>query len=92
MSKETKYYFYSNKYQGERYFKVEGNDNDVLQIITKVTEKKGRAYCIGVTYIKYITFIGSWGWKLSESKNIKEIKRKEFDKELKKMIDAFKCK
>lgn len=86
--KGAKYYFYSNPNQGERYFRVEG-EKEVLQIVTKVTEKKGRTYCIGISYIKYSTFIGSWGWKINESRNIREIHQSSFDRELEKMIKKF---
>jgi len=84
-----KYYFYSNPNQGERYFRVKESEK-VLQIIEKTQPKKGRPYQRGVTYIQYLSFLGSWGWRLSESKNIKEITKKEFNKVLDKMIKEFK--
>ena len=91
MSKQVMYYRYDNKYVGEKFFRTNGT-NDVLSIVSSVQEKKGRTFCIGVTYIKYSTFIGSWGWKLEESKNIVEIKKSEFNYELKKMVNKFKVK
>lgn len=92
MSKETKYYKYSNIHQGVRFFRVKGNDKDVLQIVSSVVEKKGRPYCFGFNNIKYSTFIGSWGWKLGESKNISEISEKQFNSELKRVAKALKLK
>lgn len=89
---DIKYYSYSNIHQGERYFRVKDNNSDVLQIVTKVTEKKGRVYCLGVSYIRYSTFIGSWGWKMKESRWLKEITKNDFNSQLKKMIKMIKWK
>jgi len=83
------YYKYDNPHQGVRYFKVKETYGDVLQIITESVPKKGRPYMKGITFIKYSTWIGSWGWKLKESKNIVEIKRKEFQTVLKEMLKQF---
>ncbi len=84
------YYFYSNPYNGERYFKVEEGKDVVMQIIeSNGQEKRGRPYVIGVSYIKYMSFLSSWGWRLKESKNIKVISEKKFNKVLDKMIKKF---
>jgi hypothetical protein len=84
-NKNTTYYRYSNPNVGERYFKVK-EGKPVLQIIKSVQQKRGRAYCIGVTYMSYTTFIGSWGWKKKESRFIKEISKDKFNSVLDKMI------
>ena len=86
---ETTYYIYSNPYRGERYFKVTKYEK-VLQIIASVIPKKGRPYQEGVNYIAYSTFIGSYGWKMKESRWLKEISKARFDKLLDKMIVKFK--
>ncbi len=88
MVKDTAYYFYSNPNQGERYFKVR-DGKDVMQIIESVQMKAGRPYALGVTYIKYQSFLSSWGWKLKESRNIKVISEKKFNKVLERMIKKF---
>jgi hypothetical protein len=80
-----KYYYYYNPNVGARYFKVK-KGKDVMQVISSVQIKKGRAYTEGITFIGYISFIGSWGWKLDESRNIVEISEKKFNKVLEKMI------
>jgi hypothetical protein len=84
-NKKTTYYCYSNTNVGVRYFKVK-EGKPVLQIISSIQKKKGRAYCIGVTYMSYTTFIGSWGWKKKESRFIKEISKGKFNSVLDKMI------
>lgn len=85
---QTTYYHYSNVNIGERYFKViEGEP--VLQIITSTQKKKGRPFQIGVNYLTYVSFIGSWGWKMSESNFIKTISKAQFEKVLNKMIKKF---
>lgn len=66
---EAKYYEYYNPNNGRRFFRVKENER-VLQIIWETVPKKGKAYIQGISYLNYLTFIGSWGWKLSESKNI----------------------
>lgn len=84
----TTYYHYYNINVGERYFKViEGEP--VLQIVERTQKKKGRPFQIGVNYITYMSFIGSWGWKKDESKFIKTISKAEFEKVLGKMIKKF---
>jgi hypothetical protein len=83
-----KYYYYYNPNVGVRYFRVK-KGKDVMQIIDSVQIKKGRAYTTGVTFIGYISFVGSWGWKLDESRNIVEISEKTFNKVLEKMIKKF---
>lgn len=85
---DTIYYHYSNPNVGERYFKVIENE-PVLQIVARTQKKKGRAYQIGVNYMNYTTFIGSWGWKKSESKFIKTISKDEFENILNEMIKKF---
>ena len=82
------YYRYYNENIGERYFKVIPNE-PVLQIIKKNKVKKGRANIVGVTYIEYNTWIGSWGWKKYESKFIKTIPKDKFEEVLVKMIKKF---
>ena len=82
------YYRYFNKNVGERYFKVK-QDEPVLQIISSSQKKKGRAFMIGVTYITYQTFIGSWAWRLGNNDSIKTISKSKFDTELQKMIKKF---
>ncbi len=88
MVSKTKYYFYSNLNQGRRYFKVQPF-KDVVQIVVHVQPKKGRPYQKGITLMRYTTFLSSWGWKLNESKNLKQITEKEyeliFDKILKRL-------
>jgi|688.fasta_scaffold34970_4 hypothetical protein len=87
MSK-PEYFLYSNPNVGDRWFKVIENEA-VLQIVTKVQKKKGRPYQNGVTFISYMTFISSWGWKKTESKYLKPIKKSKFDAQLNKMIRKF---
>jgi hypothetical protein len=82
------YYQYFNKNVGERYFKVKP-DEPVLQIISSSQKKKGRAFMIGVTYITYQTFIGSWACRLGNNDSIKKISKSRFDTELQKMIKKF---
>ena len=84
----TTYYHYSNPNVGDRYFKVKEGE-PVLQIVASTQKKKGRAYQKGVNYMTYITFVGSWGWKKDESRFIKTISKREFDKQLNKMIKDF---
>lgn len=86
---EVTYYHYFNENVGERYFKVKENE-PVLQIVAGTQKKKGRPYQMGVNYMNYNTFIGSWGWKKSESKFIKTISKDKFEKVLEKMIKKFK--
>lgn len=81
------YYRYENPNVGVRYFKVTKENEPVLQVIESVQAKKGRAYTIGITYITYLTFIGSWGWRLSESRFIKEISVDEFNLALNKSLN-----
>lgn len=73
-----KYYKYETPHTGIRYFKVKDNHSDVVQIVYSHKEKVGRAYCIGITLIKYTSFIGNYGWKLDESKYIKEVTAEEY--------------
>lgn len=86
---DTTYYHYSNPNVGERYFKVIEN-KQVLQIIESQQKKKGRPFQLGINYINYNTFIGSWGWKKNESKFIKTISRHKFENVLNKMIKKIK--
>lgn len=83
------YYKYDNPNVGVRYFKVE-EGKPVLQIIESIQKKKGRPFQMGVNYITYMSFIGSWGWKLAESKNIKTIPKDKFERILDKMVLKFK--
>lgn len=85
---DTTYYRYLNENVGERYFKVTEGE-PVLQIVAGTQKKKGRAYQLGVNYMNYMTFIGSWGWKKDESKFIKTISKAQFEKVLNKMIKKF---
>ena len=85
MSTEIKYYRYFNINQGERFFKVRPKKN-VIQVIVSVQLKKGRAYTQGISIMKYSTFIGSYGWKMKESRNITEISREEFYKKFNKIL------
>lgn len=85
MAKDTKYYLYKSEWRGERYFKV-APWKDVVQIVVYTQPKKGRPYQKGITLMKYISFIGSWGWKLKESKNIKEVSKAEFEKMFEKIL------
>ncbi len=87
-SESVKYYHYSNENRGERYFQVTG-EGPVMQIITSQQKKKGRPYQRGVNYISHMSFLGSWGWKMSESENIKEIKEKDFQIILDEMFNEF---
>ncbi len=88
MMSKTVYYHYNNPNVGERFFKVK-EGKPVLQIVASTQKKKGRAYQLGVNYMTYITFIGSWGWKKDESMFIKTITKKDFEQVLTKMIKKF---
>jgi hypothetical protein len=74
---------------------VRGSDQDVLQIVTKTSPgvKKG-SYKKGVYYIRYNSFIGNKGWKLSEKLKengyIKEISKTTFDSVLDQVTNGFK--
>jgi hypothetical protein len=83
---EIKYYHYSNPNVGERYFKVRGKSSPVLQVVSAIQIKKGRANCIGISLIGYVSFIGSWGWKKEESRFLKEISKGKFEKALTKTM------
>lgn len=85
---KSKYYKFSNENVGIRYFKVNQSEY-VLQVISHTQKKKGRPFQKGVNLIRYSSFIGSWGWKLDNSKFIKEITKDEFEKQLNKMIKSF---
>lgn len=91
---ETKYYHFSDN-RGECFFRVRGSDQDVLQIVTKTSPgvKKG-SYKKGVYYIRYNSFIGNKGWKLSEKLKengyIKEISKTTFDSVLDQVTNGFK--
>ena len=43
-----------------------------------------------MTLIKYSSFISNWGWKLKESRWIKEIPKKQFEEAFNKMTDTLK--
>jgi hypothetical protein len=85
MAKTTKYYFYSNKHQGQRYFKVDPF-KDVIQVVVHTQPKKGRPFMKGITLMKYLTFLQSWGWKMEESIYLKEITKKEYEKAFAKIL------
>jgi hypothetical protein len=74
-----KYYKYKDDYSGIKYFKVGEIDEDVTQVIYTHKEKKGRAYCLGITKIKYTTFISSYGWKIKESKYCIQVEKSEYE-------------
>lgn len=83
--KTAKYYRYESEHVGIKFFRVIEFE-DVLQIISKQQKKTGRPYCPGITKIKYTTFISSSGWRLKESRFIKEITERQFQKEFDKMV------
>lgn len=83
---KPQYFAYSNPNIGKRYFKVYGENLDVVQVISSTQSKKGRPYQKGITLIKYTTFIGSWGWKMSSSRFMKRIKKKEYDLQFNKVL------
>ncbi len=76
----TKYYRYQDTYSSIKFFKVKDQYSDVVQVIHTHTPKVGRSYCVGITLIKYTSFIGNYGWKLAESKNCIEITKNDFTK------------
>ncbi len=86
---KAKYYRHYNEYQGERFFKVV-KGKDVLQIVASTAIKRGRPYMAGINMMKYISFIGSWGWKMQESRCLTEISKKEFEKKFLKIINKLK--
>lgn len=85
-AKYPKYYEFSNPNIGKRYFKVNGENIDVVQVIAHTQSKKGRPYQKGITLIKYTTFIGSWGWKMSSSRFMKQISKSEYEKQFNKTL------
>ena len=75
---------------------MRGSDQDVLQIVTKTSPgvKKG-SYKKGVYYIRYNSFIGNKGWRLSDKLKekdgyIKEISKITFDSVLDRVTNGFK--
>lgn len=84
-----KYYRFENDHIGLKFFKVKDEASDVVQITVKHKVKKGRAYCPGITKIKYTSWVGSYAWYLASKINpscIKEITQKEWEKQFSKML------
>ncbi len=86
MEYNVSYYRYYNVNVGERYFRVIKGEDAILQIVTKCSPKKGRPNQKGIYYIRYITFIGSWGWK--KKKNLEEISKKDFNMVFNEMVET----
>lgn len=79
-----KYYRLINDYKGHHYFKVGEPDEPVLKITFGTQPKAGRPWCPGITLIKYITFVSSYGWNLDGKVKgggygLRRITKKEFD-------------
>jgi hypothetical protein len=84
---KTKYYRFYSQDKGERFFKVT-HYKDVVQIITKNQSKKGRPYATGITFIKYITFVATYGFKFWRDPNkLKAITKGEFEIQFTKMVN-----
>lgn len=85
-----KYYKYENAQVGTNYFRVGKPTQDVLKITSHQTLKLGRPYCIGVTFVKYNTWITKYAWDIELKRNFPEITKEEFDKVLDEMCAKFK--
>ena len=87
---KSKYYKYETAFSGVKYFKVTGVTADVVQIVYSQKKKVGRAYCIGVTLIKYVTFIANYGRGVEDGRWIKEVPAKEWDKAFNEVLNKLK--
>ena len=80
----VKYYRHKSNYRGLHYFKVK--DDNPEGFATKVTMghcvKKGRAYSVGITFIRHTSFVGSYRWMLGrnlENNELIEISKDEYE-------------
>ncbi len=77
------YYRMVDKYKGHHYFKVNPiKMSEVVKITVGTQPKAGRPYCFGITFIKYLTFVSSYGWRKDDPRwnpNILRISKKEYD-------------
>lgn len=63
------YYHYHCPERGERYFKVDRENNECTQVIISSGRlKKGRGYMIGIFKIKMSTFDGSYYWSYGKKR------------------------
>lgn len=81
------YYRFKCDHRGLHYFRVKKIKGEPTPLVVKITigtqPKKGRPFCVGITLIKYITFISSYGWKMESEEwnnSIKEITEAEYNK------------
>lgn len=81
----AKYFRLINRYKGHHYFEERGENKLVTKITFGVSKKKGRAFCPGVTLIKYDTYLSAYKWyidSINEDRSpvFTEITKEEYDK------------
>ena len=61
---KIEYFHLVCKHTGNRYFKVDWENNKVIQIVLEKGIKKSQVHCVGVYHINMDSFRGTYYWKV----------------------------
>lgn len=84
----TYYFKFSWRKEELRYFRVDHDNQLVLQICVSTPHKKGIMHCVGIYHIAYISCVAKYMNKVFR-KYCTKVTKQEFDREANKMINKF---
>jgi hypothetical protein len=89
MKDKIEYFHFECKGMGNRYFKVDWENNKVIQIVLEKGNKNAAIHCVGIYYISINSFRGTYHWRLNLTKReFKYTTANQFQAAYKKIIDT----